>query len=191
MKNLMEKIAALADEADEAGFYSVAKALDVVLTKVAADPVMLPNKWDPAGDELDLRHFQDMQSEKAVEEAVDQSFKAKEMPDLDKKHAEVADHLRMIADLFRQKGEAPPFVLPPGKVSGAGLKMAMDALGIKDYRSWADIHAKLNFFQATKFGADSLATGQVAKSENKDMDTFQSLPKEPKADLPMFLHERK
>jgi len=202
MKDFVQKIAALANEADEAGFSAIAKALDEMLTSIAGpwDQAgemldarhlhgdvggLSSDKWDPAGAELDKQHFKSVDELAGIEKGIDDSFKAQHVSALDEKHQKVADHLRMIADLFAQSGQPAPFILPAGKITGSGLKAALAALGITSYASWADIHAKLNFFQASKFGAESLATGQI--KPKVDMDSAQPLPREPKADLPLFM----
>jgi hypothetical protein len=163
MKNFLNKLAALADEADSAGMREVADTLDSMLQVVAL--------FDPAGDALDASHF-DAQETQKLSDALDENAvqeqigpEAQKAAQLKVKHAEVAAMLRDIAQQFSAAGKIPPFMLPSGEVTGSGLKAALATLGITNYRSWGDINTQLAAFRSKTFP--------------KDMNQFQANPAGP------------
>lgn len=156
---ILKKIAELANEADRAGLTEIADALDAIVQEAYVEKVA--NTVGSIADEMIdadtmSRNKLDEAISKGIEDATVQTVPAAQpSAGIDENHAILEGKLRKIQKHFTDFGGVAPFMLPAGKLGGNAIRLALESIGIKNYKTWGEINSKLDTYLSGLVKRDS------------------------------------
>ena len=139
MKKILDGLAALANEADAEGNIRVADQIDNLIKVIAA--------YDPVEEQL--LEEQKQQGQVSITEPLEITVPGDKKVEIEKMHERARLVMQEIAQMFKDAGEPPPMVIPPGKIRGAQildfLKLAGQGTPLT---GWHDMMKRLNNIKA-------------------------------------------
>lgn len=193
MKNILKKLAALADQADADGHIKAANKIDELIKVFAEDQ----DAWDVVGEELDKQHLEDSKRGRDLEfapvnvtatkpktETLDMSGEtglttihynqkgktpAQIAKETREQHEKALKKIQQIAEGYTKNNKPVPFKVPsPGKNLGREILAVLQQAGKgQPLKSWQDLHKRLD-------DIDKASTQYIIGME--DSDIFKGSP---------------